>query len=126
MAASGNGVREDHPPWPVQVETPSVMHWSEEDFEALIETGAADRLGGRLELRGGVIWRMNAIYPPHARMRGAIDAKLDDTSWLVPTLHIFVRNALPGAVPPGATAFETDPPDFAPFAAAFAKVWSAA
>ena len=49
---------------------------------------------------------------------------LDDTSWLVPTLHIFARSALPGAVPAGATAFETDPPDFAPFAAAFAKAWS--
>ena len=48
---------------------------------------------------------------------------LDDTSWLVPTLHIFARSALQGAVPAGATAFETDPPDFTPFAAAFAKAW---
>lgn len=50
---------------------------------------------------------------------------LDDTSWLTPTLHIFARSALPGAIPPGATRFETDPPDFAPFAAEFAKNWSA-
>ena len=50
---------------------------------------------------------------------------LDDTSWLVPTLHISARSALPGAIPPGATAFDTDPPDFAPFVAIFAKVWGA-
>ena len=49
---------------------------------------------------------------------------LDDTSWLAPTLHIFARSALQGAVPSGATAFATDPPDFAPFVAAFAKAWS--
>jgi hypothetical protein len=51
---------------------------------------------------------------------------LDDTSWLVPTLHIFARSALPGAIPQGATQFQTDPPDFAPFAIAFAKAWNGA
>ena len=68
MATSGNGVREDHAPWPVEVEAPEAMYWTEDDFEALIETGAADRLG-RIELRGGVVWRMNPINVPHAIMR---------------------------------------------------------
>ncbi|MGE0044833.1 MAG: GFA family protein [Hyphomonadaceae bacterium] len=48
---------------------------------------------------------------------------LDDTSWLVPSVHIFARSALKGAIPPGAAQFETDPPDFTPFAAQFAKDW---
>lgn len=76
MAASGDGVREDRAPWPVEVGAPGVMYWTEDDFEALIETGAADRLGGRIELRGGAIWRMNPIHVPHSKMRGAIDARL--------------------------------------------------
>jgi hypothetical protein len=60
------------------------------------------------------------------RLPGQISVRpgtLDDTSWLVPTVHIYARSAMPGAIPPGATVFETDPPDWAPFVAAFAKMW---
>jgi hypothetical protein len=51
---------------------------------------------------------------------------LDNTSWLVPTLHIFARSALKGATPEGAAVFDTDPPDFAPFAVEFARFWESA
>ena len=77
MSATENGVREDRVPWPLEIEAPGVFDWTEDDFEALIETGAASRLG-RIELRGGVIWRMNSIHVPHARMRGAVANVLID------------------------------------------------
>lgn len=50
---------------------------------------------------------------------------LDDTSWLTPTLHIFTRSALPGAVPANAKTAETAPDDFMPWIEAFARDWAA-
>lgn len=70
---------------------------------------------------------MSRIASLPQRLPGQIGVRpgtLDDTSWLVPTVHIYARSALKGAIPKGAASFETDPPDWMPFVEAFAKAWS--
>lgn len=67
------------------------------------------------------------IYSKPSAMPNQVSVRpgtLDDTGWVEPTVHIYTRSAMPGAVPSGATAFETDPPDWMPFVTAFAARWT--
>lgn len=48
---------------------------------------------------------------------------LDDTAWLKPTIHIYTRSAMPGAVPVGAPQHETMPTDFTDFVKTFRAEW---
>ncbi len=48
-----------------------VARISDDEFEAMIGKGAADILG-RVELREGTLYRMNAQYVPHMRMKLAL------------------------------------------------------
>jgi Uma2 family endonuclease len=57
-------------------DTPAPRRWSAADFDLLIETGAAARLG-RIELRGGEIWTMSPQYVPHMAMKLAVYRSLE-------------------------------------------------
>jgi hypothetical protein len=49
---------------------------------------------------------------------------LDDTTWLVPIAHTYVRSAQPWVLPaPGAECHETGPDDFRPLAQAWRAMW---
>jgi hypothetical protein len=49
---------------------------------------------------------------------------LDDTSWLVPSAHMFMRSAQAWVVPAaGAECHETSPPDFRPLAEKWRAIW---
>jgi Uma2 family endonuclease len=50
---------------------PGPLRLSDAEYARLIETGAAERLG-RVELRGGELWRMSPQYAPHMRMKLAV------------------------------------------------------
>ena len=56
---------------------PGPARFTSEEFELLIESGVADKLG-RIELREGEIYRMNPTYAPHARMRFKLARLLHD------------------------------------------------
>ncbi len=58
---------------------PEPARFSVEEFELLIESGVAEKLG-RIELRGGEIYRMNPTYAPHARMRFKLARLLQDAA----------------------------------------------
>jgi Uma2 family endonuclease len=60
-------------------ERPAPARFSAEEFEMLIESGVAAKLG-RLELRGGEIYRMNSTFAPHARMRMRFARLLEEAS----------------------------------------------
>ena len=48
---------------------------------------------------------------------------LDDTSWLVPAAHMFVRSAQPWLHLPEADCFDEAPADFGPLAVAWREHW---
>lgn len=48
---------------------------------------------------------------------------LDDTSWVAPAAHLFVRSAQPWERFSDAPRFETLPPDFAPLVEAWQRRW---
>ncbi|MBR0696632.1 GFA family protein [Bradyrhizobium lablabi] len=49
---------------------------------------------------------------------------LDDTAWLTPVAHMFMRSAQPWVQPAaGAVCYETGPGDFRPLAAAWRAMW---
>jgi Uma2 family endonuclease len=57
---------------------PGPARFTPEEFELLIESGVAEKLG-RFELRGGEIYRMNPTYAPHAHMRLKLTRMLEDS-----------------------------------------------
>jgi hypothetical protein len=49
---------------------------------------------------------------------------LDDTTWLTPVAHMFMRSAQPWIKPAdGAECFEEDPPGYAPLAQKWCALW---
>ena len=49
---------------------------------------------------------------------------LDDTSWLKPVAHIFVKSAQPWIKPAAdAECYDTSPPDFGPLAQKWRVMW---
>jgi hypothetical protein len=49
---------------------------------------------------------------------------LDDASWLVPSAHLFMRSAQPWVqLAPGASCFDTQPPNFAALISAWRALW---
>lgn len=57
---------------------PEPARFSPEEFDLLVESGVAERLG-RFELRRGELYRMNAEYAPHTRMKMALIFALKTT-----------------------------------------------
>ena len=70
------------------VEKPHPARFAPEEFDLLIESGVAAKLG-RVELRRGEIYRMNAQHAPHARMRFKLARLLFDAAGkLSPDLEV--------------------------------------
>jgi len=86
---------------------PGPLRLSDEEYDRLIETGIAERLG-RVELRGGELWRMSPQYAPHMRMRLAVWRALDATLGQGPLeIGLEVTVAFPGFMPdPDVSVFE--------------------
>lgn len=55
---------------------PGPLRLSDAEYEHLQEFGALDRLG-RIELRGGELWRMSPIFVAHADMRRSVGRSLE-------------------------------------------------
>jgi Uma2 family endonuclease len=56
---------------PPRLEAPAPLRLTDAEFDMLVEMGAAARLG-RVELRGGEIWRMSPTYIGHGDMTAAV------------------------------------------------------
>jgi Uma2 family endonuclease len=88
---------------------PGPLRLSDEEYALLIETGVTERLG-RVELRGGELWRMSPQYMPHMRMKlavwRALEAIFADGRFEV---GLEVTVAFPGFMPdPDVTVFARD------------------
>jgi hypothetical protein len=70
---------------------------------------------------GGRIHGSRAIRPASITVRAG---GLDDTSWLIPAFHMFVRSAQPWIKLPAPDCYDTVAPDFRPLAKAWQTAWS--
>lgn len=70
----GRHLAEEHAAWAEGA--PAPLRLSDAEFDALVDAGMTAQLG-RVELRGGELWRMNPVDLPHARMRRALARQLE-------------------------------------------------
>jgi hypothetical protein len=70
---------------------------------------------------GGRIHGSRASRPESVTVRAGT---LDDTSWLTPAFHMFVRSAQAWVQLPAPDCYSTVPPDFRPLAKAWQAAWS--